>query len=208
MGSELLLSGDVAPGASPGILSVAADFTLDADDSFRIEVGGTNAGNGTGYHDQLEVAGEITIGSNVTLHATNYGEFVLSAGDQFTIVANDGTDAVVGTFASLPEGGVITTFLGSSLDATISYVGGDGNDVVLTADVPIYDFYAPAFQTPERDTNNNTNSVSVIRSGADEYRNVRRRRVEQRDRNGRFRLQCRPGYIKLRSRRNAQGGPH
>src|SRR5262249_3074604 len=43
-------------------------------------------------------------------------------------------DAVSGFFAGLPEGGVLVNFLGSGLNAVISYVGGTGNDVVLTVD--------------------------------------------------------------------------
>jgi hypothetical protein len=50
-------------------------------------------------------------------------------GDKVTLISNDGTDPVVGTFAGVPEGGEVrlekTTF-------RISYRGGDGNDVVAT----------------------------------------------------------------------------
>ncbi len=53
-------------------------------------------------------------------------------GQTFIIVDNDGTDAITGTFAGLPEGATISNFLGSSLNAAITYVGGTGNDVVLT----------------------------------------------------------------------------
>ena len=52
------------------------------------------------------------------------------AGNVFTIIANDGADAVVGTFAGLAEGATITL---NGVTLVISYVGGTGNDVVLTA---------------------------------------------------------------------------
>src|SRR5207249_4366490 len=52
----------------------------------------------------------------------------------FIIIQNAGTDAVVGTFAGLPEGATISTSRGN---LRISYKGGDGNDVVLTAVVTI-----------------------------------------------------------------------
>ncbi len=59
------------------------------------------------------------------------------AGDVYTIIDNDGTsDAVTGTFAGLAEGAVLTNFLGSGLDATISYAGGDGNNVVISVQSP------------------------------------------------------------------------
>ncbi|HRG58920.1 MAG TPA: hypothetical protein PK323_08160 [Bacteroidia bacterium] len=59
-------------------------------------------------------------------------------GNVFTIVENDGTDAIVGTFNSLPQGAVINNFLNSGLFATISYTGGTGNDVTLTVGAPDY----------------------------------------------------------------------
>ncbi|MCI0360105.1 MAG: Ig-like domain-containing protein, partial [Planctomycetaceae bacterium] len=54
-------------------------------------------------------------------------------GDTFMIVANDGSDAVVGTFTGLPEG---ATFVASGGLFRISYVGGTGNDIVLTVVTP------------------------------------------------------------------------
>jgi len=50
-------------------------------------------------------------------------------GDKFTIIQNDGSDAVVGTFAGLAEGATITQ---GGVTFTISYKGGTGHDVVLT----------------------------------------------------------------------------
>ena len=56
--------------------------------------------------------------------------FTLFACDNFTIIRNDGTDAVVNTFASLPEGSILAMPGGQQL--RITYHGGDGNDIVLT----------------------------------------------------------------------------
>ena len=58
------------------------------------------------------------------------GGFDPSVGTAFTIIANDGGDAVAGTFAGLAEG---ATFQSGAALFSISYAGGDGNDVVLTA---------------------------------------------------------------------------
>src|SRR5262249_32533399 len=52
-------------------------------------------------------------------------------GQFFTIINNNGSLPVSGTFNGLPEGAVISNFLGSGLAATITYLGGDGNDVVV-----------------------------------------------------------------------------
>jgi hypothetical protein len=62
---------------------------------------------------------------------------VPAPGQTFVVVNNDGADAVTGTFNGLPEGATIPNFLGSSLSASISYTGGDGNDAVLTVNSPI-----------------------------------------------------------------------
>jgi hypothetical protein len=54
----------------------------------------------------------------------------LAAGQHYVIIDNDGTDAVAGTFAGLAEG---ASFGLGDVAVSISYHGGDGNDVVLTA---------------------------------------------------------------------------
>jgi len=50
-------------------------------------------------------------------------------GQTVTLIDNLGADPVAGTFAGLPEGG---TLIANGQTFTISYVGGDGNDVVLS----------------------------------------------------------------------------
>jgi len=66
------------------------------------------------------------------------GSYDPQPGDVFTIVLNDGVDAITGTFSGLAQGATITSFLGSDLPATISYIGGTGNDVVITVGSPNY----------------------------------------------------------------------
>jgi autotransporter-associated beta strand protein len=112
--------GEVAPGLSPGRLTTTA-LTLDA--AFVVELNGIQAGT---EYDQLDVRGTVTLGAAAL--ALSVG-FTPPSEAQFTIIANDGTDPVIGTFANLPEGGTIRA---SGQSFTISYHGGDGNDVVLT----------------------------------------------------------------------------
>src|SRR5690606_37858302 len=50
-------------------------------------------------------------------------------GQRFTLINNDDTDAVAGIFNNQQEGSLIAT---DNMAFRISYVGGDGNDVVLT----------------------------------------------------------------------------
>lgn len=54
-------------------------------------------------------------------------------GTRFTIVETVGTEAVEGMFAGLPEGATVAA---GDVRFTLTYRGGDGNDVVLTAMAP------------------------------------------------------------------------
>jgi hypothetical protein len=78
------------------------------------------------------VTGTVGLG-NSTLSLTS--SLVLPPAAMFRIISNDGVDPVVGTFAGLPEGATVTTARGGVF--TISYQGGDGNDVVLANLTPV-----------------------------------------------------------------------
>ncbi|TVS10929.1 MAG: hypothetical protein EA424_24505 [Planctomycetaceae bacterium] len=93
--------------------------------ALAIRIDGTEVD--TGY-SQLNVAGAVDL-TGAVLELS--GSHMPAAGDRFTLVNNAGSDPVIGTFAGLPEGAVIADFLDSDSMATITYVGGDGNDVVL-----------------------------------------------------------------------------
>lgn len=148
------MSGTVAPGQSPGILVVAGNYVFADNSTYEVEIGGTSPGAGNGFHDQIDVTGTVTIGSDVTLSTVSWNSFVPSFGDSFVIVNNDDTDAVTGTFKSLPEGAVVTTnFLGSGLTATISYQGGTGNDIVL---------YVPGFTVSKTSTSSPEGSTDTF----------------------------------------------
>lgn len=82
-----------------------------------------------GASDQLIVRGTVTL--DASLEITLLG--APAPGESFTIIENDGTDAVSGRFTGLSEGAMFT--VGSST-LWISYRGGDGNDVVITAGTP------------------------------------------------------------------------
>jgi regulation of enolase protein 1 (concanavalin A-like superfamily) len=81
-------------------------------------------------YKQLTVIGGINLNdAELSFAESTYSP---SGGDAFIIVDNDDSDPVTGTFNGLPEGASIPNFLGSLLTASISYMGGDGNDVVIT----------------------------------------------------------------------------
>ncbi len=108
-------------------------LTLSPFSTLYITVNGVTPGDGTGStYTQLTVNGGINIGANVNLEII--GSYVPTGGETFIIGVNDGTDAVTGIFNGLPEGGTIINILGSGLNATITYMGDTGNDIVITVD--------------------------------------------------------------------------
>src|SRR5262245_4961770 len=122
--------GHMAPGTSPGILNVGQALNMFPGSVLDVEI--TSAA--VGGFDQVR-AGVLflnTFGSGVALHSSKVGNVTLQNGDELVIVRNDGGGPVDGTFAGLPEGANLgSNFLGTGLTAKITYVGGDGNDVVL-----------------------------------------------------------------------------
>jgi autotransporter-associated beta strand protein len=115
-------SGAVSPGSSAGILHAGAASLSGA--TFVVELNG--AGAGTGY-DQLALTGDLTL-LRSALNATL--RFEPLKGDAFTIIALAPGKTVTGIFLDLPEG---TVFPIDDRHFSISYHGGDGNDVALTA---------------------------------------------------------------------------
>ncbi|MBK6994070.1 MAG: HYR domain-containing protein [Lewinellaceae bacterium] len=105
-----------------------------------VEVGTVGFAPGTGLnihitgtipdvgYPQLNVVGSVNLtGSKLTLT----GSFIQPQCIPVMIIKNDGADPVIGNFNGLPEGFVFVNYLGSGKNVSISYVGGDGNDVVL-----------------------------------------------------------------------------
>ncbi|MFD0797126.1 HYR domain-containing protein [Maribacter chungangensis] len=113
----------VAPGASPGILNTG-NLILGAESAYEVEYDEMALGI---KQDQINVTGTVTIENDVLLDLN--GDFPSNAANELIIIQNDGSDPVVGTFQGLAEGAIINDdFVG-----TISYVGGDGNDITLSS---------------------------------------------------------------------------
>ncbi len=109
-----------------GILNTG-NLTFTANGNYAVKIGGTTPGaNG---HDQLNVTGTVTL-NNARLAPIPWNGFRPAIGDQFTILRNDGADAINGTFLNAPEGAVFGGTLNTAF--RITYLGGDGNDVVIT----------------------------------------------------------------------------
>jgi len=123
--------GKLSPGASPGLLTITGNLTLASNAVFEVELDGTTPGT---LYDQVDVTGTVNISNSIlTLDVS----FSPTTNDLFTIIVNDGSDAVLGTFQGLTENAFIDAS-SPGVDAffRISYIGGTGNDVVLTATIP------------------------------------------------------------------------
>ena len=157
--------GTVAPGQSgPGILSSGNVNLSSGSPAFAIELNGTTAGSG---YDQLNVTGAVNV-SGATLSGTM--GFTPPTGTTFTIINNDGADAIVGTFAGLPEGSTVVL---SGQSFIISYIGGTGNDVVLGAAKPnlaLSNAVAPPGTSPPG--TDLTYTVTITNNGSDNATSV------------------------------------
>jgi autotransporter-associated beta strand protein len=122
--------GDPFPAGGIKFQGVGA-LALSNGSSLAIPINGKTAAQPGGY-DQLTVSGNIDLADeNLVLSGT----YTPAIGDRFTVVNNVLVgETTNGTFSGLPEGKVFAATLGgAAVDLQITYKGGDGNDVVLTA---------------------------------------------------------------------------
>ncbi len=103
-----------------GQVDLLGSIALDSNDGMAFTLTGNNT-------TIVNETGTLDLGSApLTLSlATGYTP---QAGDSITLISNDGSDAVTGIFAGKAEGSVVMV---GGYQFTISYHGGDGNDVVL-----------------------------------------------------------------------------
>jgi len=128
--------GTINPGNSTGILTVNGDVVLAPGGGLKVEIDGSLAGE----YNVLAVNGTVTLGDGEgqpTLDAYLSDRDIASSA-LLTILDNDGAEGIVGLFSGLGEGATVSLIPNdryhqiSSASATISYVGGDGNDITLS----------------------------------------------------------------------------
>ncbi|MEI7923958.1 MAG: Ig-like domain-containing protein [Planctomycetota bacterium] len=118
------VGGTITPGASGvGQIRSIGDLTLDTNTSFQPTL--TVPSPGTGY-GQIQAGGLISLGNALLLPNLGANAVLISP---FTVINNTGSSPISGTFKSLAEGASLPV---GSNNFSITYVGGDGNDVVLT----------------------------------------------------------------------------
>jgi len=124
---------------APGNLLVTGYGTLDTGDldmasagtaSLELMLGGSTAGLD---YDRVRVAGTVNL-ADAELNISLASGYTPSDTNTFILVDNDEADAITGTFSGLAEGASVVL---GGVDFTISYVGGDGNDAILSVPVPL-----------------------------------------------------------------------
>ena len=125
VGKVFGLAGSILPGDTVGALTTN---NLSLNSLTTLGIGIVTIPSGT--NDSLIVNGSVLLNNSVlsvsvTLPATQ----ILSVGNSFTILKNDGTDLINGTFLNQPQGSLYTF---GNYTFQISYTGGTGNDVTLT----------------------------------------------------------------------------
>ncbi len=115
--------GTVAPGSSPGILNSGSVDWSAGPTTFFVQLDGTTVGT---TYDQLNVTGTVNI-TGAALSGTV--GFTPAVTNTFTIINNDGSDGITGTFSGLGEGELLML---DGKQFRINYAAGTGNDVVLT----------------------------------------------------------------------------
>lgn len=133
-------NGTLAPGVSPGTLTIDGNVTFSSGSTFSLELNGTAAS--TNY-DVLNVTGAgrvVTLG-DATLLATSTFTGFQPTDRLFILTLDDPTSSLVGTFNGIAQGGtLVINGVGGGADwvAQVSYTGDSasqsltgGNDVVL-----------------------------------------------------------------------------
>lgn len=123
---DIILNGGlttIAPGTSPGTLTCSNLVASGGNGTLQIELNGTTPGSG---HDQINVRGSVDL---LGLKLSASLGFASVPSSQFTIINNDSSDAVSGTFTGLAQNGKL--YIGGEL-FRVNYSGATGNDVVLS----------------------------------------------------------------------------
>ena len=108
---------------SVGELTFIGNVELGSNSDWLVELGGTSDGE----FDLTTFSGDLTIDG--VLQVSLLSGFTLESSQEFVFGEIGGNSS--GAFLGLNEGSVVGTFNGVNL--FLSYIGGDGNDLVLTS---------------------------------------------------------------------------
>lgn len=136
--------GTLAPGNSPGMLTIDGNLTLASGSAFNVELNGTTIG--TGY-DNITVTGAsraVTI-TGSSLVATTTLSPPSPSDLMFVMILSDSSSILTGNFAGIaPNGFVNVVGSGSELySAQVSYTGDSGTNALTGGnDIVLYNFAA------------------------------------------------------------------
>jgi fibronectin-binding autotransporter adhesin len=147
LAGPLTVNGTLAPGNSPGVVTLSGPLTLASGSTYAVEIGGTTPGSGSGNYDQTNTTAStgtpLTVGGSV-LSVANFNGFTSANPSQlFFILTQGGSAPVAGQFvdpvtsAALADGSTVT-FPGGAGSGQITYFADSGtnsltggNDVAL-----------------------------------------------------------------------------
>ncbi len=118
----------IAPGLSPGVMTIGGDLTLSAGSTLAMEIGGLT--QGTDY-DFLEVTGTLTLAGLLDLDLINGFENLVASNDVFVLAS--ATGPILGAFGNVASGSRVVTNTNLSFD--VWYGAGsifDPNQLVVT----------------------------------------------------------------------------
>jgi hypothetical protein len=115
----------INPGATAGAIGTLNTGALTLSNSSKFSVDMTSL---SGNADQINVTGTVNITlASLQLNIPNGTEF--AAGATYTLINNDGLDAISGAFSNAAAG----TDTINGYQWIVTYTGGTGNDFVITA---------------------------------------------------------------------------
>ncbi len=122
-------SGTLSPGADPGVLTTGmlttSNLIFTGTGKLIAKLNGPIPG---ANYNQLNVRGNVAL-SNATLQVTELFTNPVPLNQQFTLINNDGVDAINGLFNGVANG---TSLFFGGFAVVANYAGGSGNDFVLT----------------------------------------------------------------------------
>jgi gliding motility-associated-like protein len=116
--------GILNPGNTIGALTINGNLTMVTGSTFAVDLNGATVGT---ENDQIVVNGTVNVtGATLTVNHSNTG-----GGTLYTVLENDQSDAVTGTFNGIAEGTLFTAAGNGALLSASYTTNGSGNDIVL-----------------------------------------------------------------------------
>ncbi len=183
-------SGQISPGASPGILTITGSYTQSPTGTLNIEIGGLTPGT---QYDRLQVNGSVTLSGTLNISTTN--GFIPNIGDAFQVLNYNSRSGSFGTVngtnlgngrayspaynsnnmtlnvtdtCTLSPDYILTSSTGASIVPGTSYLPGSTcNSCTVSVTLPFsYSFYGTAYSQVNVSNSGTLQFVSNNASGS------------------------------------------